>query len=222
MNVNDRFRIVTVCTGNIHRSALAAALLRRWADWYLPDAVARHVEVGSVGTSAPVGEPAGVEITAIAASLGADVSDHLARKLDDHAVLGTDLVLTATRRHREAVIAAAPSTLRTTFTIREIGRVAEHVDAPSITGIEDLRRRVATLSDAREVAEPRPDLDDVVDPDGREPEVYVQMVQQQVAPLVHLAHALFGMPRPDVRAYLEAVASTGELTERVRAAGANR
>lgn len=220
--MNDRFRIVTVCTGNIHRSALAAALLSRWAGWYLPASVAGSLIVTSAGTSAPIGEPAGVEITAIAASLGADASEHRAQKLDEHALAGVDLVLAATRRHRDAVIAAAPSTLHTTFTIREIGRVAEHIDAPSITGVADLRRRVSTLSDAREVADRRPDLDDIVDPDGREPEVYVQMVQQEVPPLVHLAHALFGMPRPDVRAYLEAVASTAELTERVRTAGASR
>ena len=33
--MSDGFSVVTLCTGNVHRSALAAALLRQWAQWYL-------------------------------------------------------------------------------------------------------------------------------------------------------------------------------------------
>ncbi len=33
---SDAFTVLVVCTGNLNRSALGAALLRTWVGWYLP------------------------------------------------------------------------------------------------------------------------------------------------------------------------------------------
>ena len=69
----DRFTVLVVCTGNVNRSALGAALLETWAGWYLPRDRAREIRVTSAGLRAPVGNRMGRRARAIADSLGAAV-----------------------------------------------------------------------------------------------------------------------------------------------------
>ena len=70
MSKDRPVRILVVCTGNIHRSPLAAALLRTWADWYLGD-LAADVEIASAGLFAVVGAPMPVGTQTIARALKA-------------------------------------------------------------------------------------------------------------------------------------------------------
>jgi protein-tyrosine phosphatase len=211
------FSILTVCTGNIHRSPLAAELLRTWAGWYLPAPLSAHVVVRSAGLGAPVGAPMGQRAQRIARSLGADGSAHTATQITDGLIAASDLVLVATRRQRDEVLGRVPAALRRTFTRREAGRIAAARDAASRPlVVRDLARVVAELADHRGAT--AGDADDVIDPQGRDDAAYVQMVAEEVAPLAHLAHALFGMPRPDRDAYL-AAAADGE-TMLTRLAGA--
>src|SRR6478609_5948740 len=118
------FSILTVCTGNIHRSPLAAALLGTWAGWYLPPSLAPHVGVRSAGFAAPVGAPMGSHVQTVARALGADGSAHTASQITDGLIAGSNLVLVASRRQRDEVLARVPSALRMTFTMREAGRIA--------------------------------------------------------------------------------------------------
>jgi len=205
------FSILTVCTGNIHRSPLAAALLGTWAEWYLPPAVADTVRVGSAGLAAPVGSPMGARVQRIAAALGADGSAHLASQITDQRIAESGLVLVATRRQRDEVLGRVPAALRKTFTIREAGRIASRLTPPTgpRTG-SDLAAIVAKLADQR-ATPAAPDDDDVLDPQGLGDEAYAQMAGEEIAPLVHLATVLFGMPPGDERAYLAAAEDPAAL-----------
>ena len=71
------FRILVICTGNIHRSPLAAALLETWAAWYLPAGLAAEIRVRSAGLAAAAGSPMSERVQRIAGEFGAEVREKL-------------------------------------------------------------------------------------------------------------------------------------------------
>ena len=198
------FRILVVCTGNVHRSAFAAALLRQWSDWYLPEDVVSHVFVSSAGTHAATRAPMDPTVLGMVSALGGDGRDHRAAQLTDEDIVSADLVLVATRRHRDAVLSRAPSALRRTFTIREAGRIAELLEPVRRPRLDELRSIVAALADRRVEVGGSSSQDDVADPEGKGREAFGRMAAEELPPLVTLARALLGMPKGDVEAYLEA------------------
>jgi len=205
------FTVLTVCTGNVHRSPLAAVMLERWASWYLPPDLVEHVSVGSAGTGPPVGAPIGELPRLIVKALGGDPSGHRARRITDELVAGADLVLAASRTHRDDLLTRVPSAMRRTFTFREAGRTAERLGPrPAPLGIEELRRTVADLAENR-VPPSTPDDDDIIDPQGLPPAAYLQMASEEIPALASLASSLLGMPRGDLEAYRAAASDATQL-----------
>lgn len=207
----ERFTILTVCTGNVHRSPLAAVMLERWATWYLPGGVSPGVVVGSAGTRAPSGAPIGTRAGAIAQALGGDPRRHRARRLSDEMIAEADLILVASRSHRDDVLARVPSALRRSFTIREAGRAAEGLGRVRLTdGCDDFRRTVSALADRRQ---PPYDLDedDIIDPQGLDVYAYARMVREEIPALATLAAVLFGMPPADLDEYRRVAADASAL-----------
>ncbi|WP_018935583.1 low molecular weight protein-tyrosine-phosphatase [Thioalkalivibrio sp. ALJ24] len=87
-------RILVVCTGNICRSPVGEALLRRHAP-------KRHI--GSAGLGALVGEGVAPQARALAEADGLDVSAHSARQLTSSLLEQSDLVLVMTDGQRQAI-----------------------------------------------------------------------------------------------------------------------
>lgn len=166
----DLFRLLFVCTGNICRSAAAERLARAGLATRLGPAAA--IEVTSAGTHGLVGEAMDADAAAALRALGGDPDGFVARRLDATSVAGVDLVLTATRAHRAAVVRQAPTLLRRTFTIREFARLAAAVDRAALpadaAGPERLRVAVEEAAALRGLLAPpaSPDEDDVTDPYG--------------------------------------------------------
>ena len=203
---DESFTILVVCQGNIHRSALAAALLSTWAGWYLTPETAARVLVGSAGLGAREGAPMEAPVLEIAAALGADASGHRARQITDELIASADLVLTASRRQRDDIIQRVPAALKYAFTVREAGRMITDEEIgppPEPRSVKKLRSSVGALSSRRHVI-PDANDDDIVDPQGRGAEAFEQMARQEVPALARVGALLFGMPRPDVVAYVEA------------------
>jgi|GEM_PF-1029211 len=202
---SGEFRVLVVCTGNLNRSALAAALLRTWVDWYLPTDAAARIVVTSAGLAAPVGRPMRRRTQAIAARLGADGATHRAVQIDERAIRRADLVLAADVAHRDGVLGIVPSKLRSTFTIREAGGIAARLGpsrAPE--SVDELRARIAAFSRRRELG--AADDGDITDPQGRGDDAYRDMAREEVPPLTAIAAALFGMPQAEIDAVLATVA----------------
>jgi len=99
-------RILVICAGNICRSPVAEAMLRR---------VLPQREIGSAGLGALVGH--GVEPTArvLAEADGLDVTNHQARQLTVDMLGDADLVLVMSPGQRRAVGELAPQALGKTM-----------------------------------------------------------------------------------------------------------
>ena len=92
-------KVLVVCTGNVCRSPMAAAILRR----RLAERGATGVEVTSAGTAPWDGAPASEGSYLISLEHGLDLSDHRARQLTTDMVAGADLVLGMSPHHVERV-----------------------------------------------------------------------------------------------------------------------
>jgi protein-tyrosine-phosphatase len=92
-------QILLVCTGNICRSPLAAALLQR----ALAERGIEGIGVCSAGTGAWDGAPVSEGAYLVGLERGLDLSGHRARLLTRELVEAADLVLTMARHHRARV-----------------------------------------------------------------------------------------------------------------------
>ena len=92
-------KILLVCTGNICRSPLAAALLQR----ALTDRGIEGMDVSSAGTGAWDGAPVSEGAYLVGLERGLDLSAHRARLLTRELIEDADLVLTMARHHRARV-----------------------------------------------------------------------------------------------------------------------
>nr|WP_307330808.1 low molecular weight phosphatase family protein [Microbacterium sp. SORGH_AS_1204] len=121
--------ILTVCTGNICRSPLAAQVL---SARLLP----LGVHVSSAGTRAPAGRPMTPEARSLAAARGVgddESGQHRSRLLTSDLLRSADLILAMSREHRRAIVEMEPAQLRRVFTIREFARLTEGVPDEEFT-----------------------------------------------------------------------------------------
>lgn len=145
-----------MCTANVCRSPLMELLLRQRLD-------PATFEVASAGVmgwrSAPIDSMVRLEL----ARLDIDGSDFRSQPLRMEHVGASDLVLTATREHRAAVLDLDPSALRKTFTLLEFAALAEDHAAGTLPElVADSARRRST----------GPARADVPDPFRRSPAVH--------------------------------------------------
>lgn len=111
--------IAVVCTGNTCRSPMAETLLRDILQHrFGHEDVARVV---SAGVAAGRGSGASPQAVEVMGQQGLDLTGHASRPLDDSLVSMADLVLTMTRRHRDAILAAWPNRAGRVFTLRRDG-----------------------------------------------------------------------------------------------------
>ncbi|CAN5165416.1 low molecular weight phosphatase family protein [soil metagenome] len=173
--------MLAVCTGNICRSPAVERLLAtrlgipfRNASASTPDVSgAAHrdgVVTASAGVGAVVGAPISPPMAELLRAAGAEPEGFVARQLTAELVRAAGLVLVLTRRHRSAVVELEPAAVRRTFTLRELARLAEGVDAtllphgPQATVADRLRALVPLAAARRGMVASDPDLDDVIDP----------------------------------------------------------
>jgi protein-tyrosine phosphatase len=95
--------ILVVCVGNICRSPMAEALLRRELGGE------NGYTVASAGLGALVGHPASEHSVELMAAMDIDISDHQARQIHPDMVRDADLVLVMEAGHKRAIDDADPT-----------------------------------------------------------------------------------------------------------------
>jgi protein-tyrosine phosphatase len=193
-------RILTVCTGNICRSpfmerALQAELDRSWGPG--------QVEVSSAGTGALVGQAMEKQALAGLVAAGYTGDGFLARDLAAELIAESDLVLTATRRHRGRVATLHPRALRYVFTFREFADLVTGIDPADLaasretaTGIDGgaaahVRRVVELAAAQRGLRAVLSDEEaDIVDPYRQHAALFDRMSSEILGSLPSIAEAL--------------------------------
>jgi protein-tyrosine phosphatase len=155
------FSILVVCTGNICRSPLAEQLLKaRLAGSSTPFVVM------SAGTMAQDGAAMDATAAGMSRAYGGVPEAHHATYLTEMLAESADLVLTAAREHRAAVVRLSPRASRRSFTLEQFARLAEATDPAELSsaaGPADVVRLVASMR-GMTVPPDDPDADDIVDP----------------------------------------------------------
>ncbi len=160
------FVVLVVCTANHCRSPMAQQLLTHASaarfgidGWW----------VDSAGTDIPGPWPLHRFAASVLAERLPEVADHHSIALDDAAIRRADLILTATRRHRSAVVSVLPAAIGRTFTILQFARLCDAVAPITGTDAGDLGRRLVVEAKlARSTLQPVPgDVDDLPDPMGQ-------------------------------------------------------
>ena len=161
--MSGTFSVLVVCTGNICRSPLAEQLLRARFG-----AAGMSVIVRSAGTSALEGSDMTDEAAALVRQYGGTGGGHIARQLTSDLVADADLVLTATREHRHAVVALHPRAARYAYSLTQFARLVDAVDLETLdrSGSDGLSALLDEVAATRGFAPPpeHPDLDDIADP----------------------------------------------------------
>ncbi len=156
--------ILVVCTGNIARSAMAAAMLRSRLDGQ-----SAPVRVRSAGLVPWPGPPPATVIAAMR-ELDLDVSTHASQPLRTALVTEADLVLGMTRDHVWGVLARDTEADSRTFLIEELVRLGTDVGARGADEpLRDWAARVAARRPSGRVVG-RPE-DEVADPLGESADV---------------------------------------------------
>lgn len=145
-------------------------------------------EVASAGVmgwrDAPVDSMVRLEL----ARLGLDGSDFRSRPLRVDHVRAADVVLTATKEHRAAVLELDPGALRKTFTLLELAALVEGQHADSLPAlVADAARRRST----------GPSAADVPDPYRRSPAVHRSTADLIDVATASLAETLGALDRPE-------------------------
>jgi protein-tyrosine phosphatase len=192
------FTILVVCTGNIARSAMGQRLMQTALSG------APELVVTSAGTWGHEGSPMERNAAAALAETGIDEGGFRARELTAAMVRDAELVLTATREHRVAVLGHEPAALRRTFTLREFARLTEHTGAAGQdgSGYDRAQAVVRAAASARGAVRVAPEDDDVRDPYGAPMPVYRTCRDEIAAAVSTIAAGLLATPRvspPDLK-----------------------
>lgn len=185
------FSILSVCTGNICRSPVAALLLAEALKSL------SGVKIESAGTGAMVGGSVPSQALRLAATRGVDASEHVARQVEIDMIRSADLILVMARDHRRSIVELAPTAMRRTFTLREFARIGdaiapqlrEAVSGAGATTAEDGMRAAVSLAAAmRGTITPPAEADefDIVDPYRRSDRTY-ELSFEQLAPAADAA-----------------------------------
>jgi len=160
------FRVLMVCTANYCRSPIAEQLLAAATRVRFGTGNAWAVE--SAGTDAWVSRGIHEFSAQVLEERGVFVSGHRSREISVSMIGDADLILTASRQHRSAVVRLAPAAIGRTFTMLQFARLAGAVEPIMAAHSDELGRQLLVEAKAaRSRLQPvRPEEDDLPDPMG--------------------------------------------------------
>ncbi len=134
--------ILVVCTANICRSPMVAALLRRELE---TAGVEDQVRVVSAGTRALEDEPASDLAVAEMKRRGLDLREHRSQPLTPDLIREADLILVMEEQHRRSIFSVAPLQLFKVYLLSELSGGYGEVGDPFGEGERDYQRSAAQI-----------------------------------------------------------------------------
>lgn len=183
--------LLVVCTANIARSPLVAALLRMHAD---ARGLRGRLVVDSAGVHARDGDTAAEFTREIARMWGLDLDDHRSKPVGEDLLATAALVVTMSERQRDLLGARGPGLAGRCYTLPELTRLITEVPAEAITPVPDQRLvDVTRWAQRQRPRSARPERrEDVADPYGLDWNAYATMANTVADLVERIAPALFG------------------------------
>ncbi len=173
----ELFTVLVVGSANTCRSPAVEHLLHQALH-------GRGVAVHSAGTRAREGMPIQPLMAQLLERQGENVTRFRTRPVTEPMLAGADLILTATRDLRGDAADMLPSSVRRTFTVRELARLAESIDRSALidragpdAGLGERLDALVPLAAAHRHAVPV-ELDDILDPCQADGNVYKESFAQ--------------------------------------------
>lgn len=183
--------IVYVCTANVNRSPMAAALTS-----HLAAGRGVALTVGSASTLLRPGHRATPATLAALRARGIDAEAHRSRTLTPEIVAGADLVLTMERVHLRVAALLTPDAFDKTFTLKEFLRRALRNDPRRTSEPLDLYlQRISIGRDPVELLTTN-EADEVADPQGGPPAGFAATCDELALLCGGVVELLFGDVRP--------------------------
>jgi protein-tyrosine-phosphatase len=156
---SDKTSLLFVCTGNICRSPMAAAMAEGILKSRVPG-----ISVKSTGRLTP-GRPPTEPMLQVMSKRGFDLRSHVSSRLDSSLDELPDLIIGMAREHVREVANHRPDLFERTFTLKELVRIAEHA-GPRIEG-EQLLAYLRRIGTGRRITSllgvsPRDDVEDPI------------------------------------------------------------
>ena len=145
------FHILFLCTANLYRSPLAAALFAKklqadgWSDQWL---------VESAGIWTVPGRHVSADLLMAASARGLDLNDHVTRQLDQYLLEQNDLILVMERGHEESLRVEFPLFSTKVHLLSELADGLEYDIADPINSELTLDEVIAGLSQLMDRAYP--------------------------------------------------------------------
>jgi protein-tyrosine phosphatase len=190
--------VLVVCTANVARSPLFAALLSLEAERRVGHGAA---VIASAGTHATIGESAATSTQVVSARLGFSLADHHAVPITYYDLASLPMILTMEIAHSRELISRAPSIADRTFTVREFSDIVAYRLAPSAISpltmgrpddMQERLREVAAVAHARRSRRLTRRSGDVPDPIGRPQADYERLAAEFETLAASVAPVLFG------------------------------
>lgn len=159
---DGKVQILFVCTGNLCRSPMAAAMLKQ----KLKGQLKKRLRIVSAGTHALEGLPSPLRAQSAAAIFNVDLSRHLSQPVTAWMLAHSDVILAMDYTQVEAIGRLDPTAASRTFLLKEFGLPPNHPGGilsirDPISGDERIYRRVYQEID-EETSRILPILDEVV------------------------------------------------------------
>jgi protein-tyrosine-phosphatase len=129
------YRLLFVCSGNLHRSVMAAAL-----SGAMMDQAGHQTIIGSAGTLGLQGHAAPPEVASVCRAMGLDVSDHLSRPLTRSLIQVAEAVVVMEEKHGDAVLRLAPEAEERLFFLGDYADIPADISDPIGQNLEAFRK----------------------------------------------------------------------------------